>query len=92
MAEAVAIPSVSASIERRQDVIKMVHWTEQRLKELGAETTLRDLGSQPFPGGQSAPLPPAILGSLGNDPSKKTVLVYGHLGKWADKKLKLLLS
>lgn len=24
-------------------------------------------------------LPPVLFGKLGNDPSKKTVLVYGHL-------------
>lgn len=82
LAEAVEIPSVSASIERRQDIIKMVQWTEKRLKELGAKTSLRDLGSQTFPGGQTVALPPAILGSLGNDPNKKTVLVYGHLGSY----------
>lgn len=79
--EAVAIPSVSASFERRQDVIRMVTWTEQRLKALGVETSLRELGSQSFPDGRTAPLPPAILGTLGNDPKKKTVLVYGHLGE-----------
>lgn len=78
--EAVAIPSVSASIERRQDVIKMVQWTEKRLNELGVETSLRELGTQSFPNGQVVPLPPAILGTLGKDPTKKTVLVYGHLG------------
>lgn len=58
----------------------MVHWTKKRLNDLGAEIFLRELGSQTFPDGQTVPLPPAILGSLGNDPAKKTVLVYGHLG------------
>lgn len=28
--------------------------------------------------GQELDLPPALVGSLGNDPKKKTVLVYGH--------------
>ena len=32
-----------------------------------------------MPDGQVIPLPPIILGSLGNDPSKKTLCVYGHL-------------
>jgi nonspecific dipeptidase len=32
-----------------------------------------------LPDGGELPLPPALLGTLGKDPEKKTVLVYGHL-------------
>lgn len=32
-----------------------------------------------MPDGGELPLPPALLGTLGKDPKKKTVLVYGHL-------------
>lgn len=32
-----------------------------------------------LPSGEEIPLPPIILGSLGSDPSKKTVCIYGHL-------------
>lgn len=32
-----------------------------------------------MPDGQVIPLPPVILGSLGNDPKKETLCVYGHL-------------
>jgi len=28
--------------------------------------------------GQQLKLPPAILGRIGSDPKKKTVLIYGH--------------
>ncbi len=28
--------------------------------------------------GKELPLPPVILGKIGDDPKKKTVLVYGH--------------
>lgn len=34
---------------------------------------------QVLPDGGELPLPPALLGTLGQDPKKKTVLVYGHL-------------
>lgn len=29
--------------------------------------------------GKTVPLPPVLLGSLGNDPQKNTVCLYGHL-------------
>ncbi|KAJ8953997.1 hypothetical protein NQ318_004288 [Aromia moschata] len=34
---------------------------------------------QKLPDGSTIPLPPVLLGSLGDDPKKKTVLIYGHL-------------
>lgn len=34
---------------------------------------------QTLPDGKKIKLPPVILGSIGNDPSKKTVCIYGHL-------------
>ena len=36
-------------------------------------------GFQRFGDGEKIPLPPVLLGQLGDDPKKKTVLVYGHL-------------
>ena len=32
-----------------------------------------------MPDGAEIPLPPAVLGILGKDPKKKTVLIYGHI-------------
>ena len=55
----------------------MGHWLEKQLKALGVTTVLKDLGQQTLQG-QRLALPPAILGKLGNHPSKKTVLIYGH--------------
>uniref|UniRef100_T1J673 Peptidase M20 dimerisation domain-containing protein n=1 Tax=Strigamia maritima TaxID=126957 RepID=T1J673_STRMM len=72
--EAVAIKSVSADRECRPEIRKMVEWTAERLKILGATVKLEELGE--FEGLQ---LPPVLLGQLGNDPSKKTVCIYGHL-------------
>lgn len=57
----------------------MVEWTSKRLQNLGAHTELRDVGNQELYDGTVLPLPPILLGSLGNDPNKKTVLLYGHL-------------
>ncbi|XP_054275860.1 cytosolic non-specific dipeptidase [Macrosteles quadrilineatus] len=77
--EAVSIPSVSNDVGHRPDVVTMVKWTESRLKSLGASVELCDVGDQIMHDGQKVPLPPVILGSLGNDPAKPTVCLYGHL-------------
>ena len=55
----------------------MADWLNEQLKAVGVDTKLVDLGKQLLQE-QEIPLPPAILGSIGNDPSKKTVLLYGH--------------
>lgn len=55
----------------------MGHWLEKQLQALGVTTVLRDLGQQTLQG-QRLDLPPAILGKLGDDPKKTTVLIYGH--------------
>jgi Cys-Gly metallodipeptidase DUG1 len=47
------------------------------LKALNVETRLVDLGKHEMDG-QELPLPPAILGRIGHDRNKKTVLIYGH--------------
>ncbi|XP_018566615.1 cytosolic non-specific dipeptidase [Anoplophora glabripennis] len=77
--EAVAIQSVSAWAHKRDEVVKMVNWVSTRLQKLGAQTELRDVGLEELPDGSTIPLPPVLLGSLGSDPNKKTVLIYGHL-------------
>ncbi|KAF8869810.1 glutamate carboxypeptidase [Infundibulicybe gibba] len=77
LGEAVAIPSVSSDASHRGDVVKMAHWLNGQLKDLGVDTKLVDLGKHVMDG-QELDLPPAILGSIGNDPKKKTVLLYGH--------------
>ena len=79
MKEAVAIKSVSAWPDHRNEIIKMMKWAEVRLKNLGATTELADVGKQTLPDGNVIPLPPVLLGTLGSDSKKKTVLIYGHL-------------
>ena len=46
---------------------------------MGGVTELNDVGIQTLPDGTKLPLPPVMTGYLGNDPKKKTVLIYGHL-------------
>jgi len=46
------------------------------LKALGAHVEARPLGKQP--GKEHLELPPVIIGRYGEDPEKRTILVYGH--------------
>ncbi|OBZ66891.1 Cys-Gly metallodipeptidase dug1 [Grifola frondosa] len=77
LGQAVAIPSISGDGTHRQDVFKMGSWLEDQLKSLGVETKQVDLGKHTMDD-QELPLPPAILGRIGHDPKKTTILVYGH--------------
>eukprot|EP00096_Caligus_rogercresseyi_P012498 TRINITY_DN524_c1_g1_i1.p1 TRINITY_DN524_c1_g1~~TRINITY_DN524_c1_g1_i1.p1 ORF type:complete len:474 (-),score=170.24 TRINITY_DN524_c1_g1_i1:147-1568(-) len=77
--EAVRIQSVSASSASRPEVERMVRWTGQRLESLGASVEYVDLGKQSTSDGGDIPLPSVIMGTLGSDPNKKTLLIYGHL-------------
>lgn len=75
---AVAIPSISAEVERRPDVVKMSNYLKGQLQSLGAHIEARPLGKQPSK--PDIDLPPAIIGRYPSkkDPNKRTVLVYGH--------------
>ncbi|KAJ8294183.1 Cys-Gly metallodipeptidase dug1 [Rhodotorula toruloides] len=75
--EAVEIPSVSGDASYRPHVVRMGEWLRAELEKLGAEIRSVPLGKQVLDG-QELDLPPALVGSLGKDPKKKTVLVYGH--------------
>lgn len=77
--EAVAIKSVSGWPEARGEVIHMMEWMKTKLEAEGAQCELKDIGTQPMLDGTALPLPPVLIGHLGSDPKKKTVLVYGHL-------------
>ncbi|KAL5520720.1 hypothetical protein ACEPAF_2722 [Sanghuangporus sanghuang] len=77
LADAVAIPSVSGDASYRPDVFRMAEFLEKQLKSVGCEVRPVPLGKQVLDG-QEIDLPPALLASIGNDPSKKTILCYGH--------------
>ncbi|KAF2458529.1 hypothetical protein BDY21DRAFT_385070 [Lineolata rhizophorae] len=98
LSKAVAIPSVSAMDEHRPDVFKMGEFMASELRNLGAEVTLHPLGKQPHK--EHLELPPVVTARYGSDPSKRTVLVYGHYDVqpalmedgWATKPFKLTVD
>lgn len=77
--ESVEIPSVSGWSTHRPECIRQMHHTKTLLDSFGAKTRFVDIGMQKMRDGSEIPLPPIILGELGNDPKKKTLLVYGHM-------------
>ncbi|KAF7328057.1 CNDP dipeptidase [Mycena kentingensis (nom. inval.)] len=77
LSDAVAIPSISGDPAFRPHVHKMAAWLDAELKSLGVTTQFAELGTHVMDG-QTLQLPPAILGRIGEDPAKKTVLIYGH--------------
>ncbi|NXN72185.1 CNDP2 dipeptidase, partial [Himantopus himantopus] len=79
LAQWVAIQSVSAWPEKRAEIRRMMEVAAKDIERLGGTTQLMDIGKQTLPDGTEIPLPPIVLGTLGSDPHKKTVCVYGHL-------------
>ncbi|GAA5885989.1 hypothetical protein JCM6882_004224 [Rhodosporidiobolus microsporus] len=75
--EAVEIPSVSGDASYREHVHRMGAWLQKELEKLGAEIRSVPLGKHVLDG-QEVELPPVLLGGIGNDPAKKTILIYGH--------------
>ncbi|TCD67361.1 hypothetical protein EIP91_010205 [Steccherinum ochraceum] len=55
----------------------MAEWLDAQLNKYGVQTQKVALGKQEIEG-QTLDLPPAILGRIGGDPKKKTILIYGH--------------
>lgn len=57
----------------------MAKYIQNEAKTLSINLDLYDLGTQlDSSNGKEVELPPLLVGQYGNDPSKKTVLVYGH--------------
>jgi len=80
LAECVAIPGVSCETARRPEIVRTMEWTRAWCERLNATSTeLVDIGVQTLPDGGSIPLPPVLLAQFGEDPAKKTLVVYGHL-------------
>lgn len=55
----------------------MAVWLSNQLTKYGVKTQSIPLGTQVLDG-KTLELPPAIVGKIGDSPSKKTILVYGH--------------
>ena len=75
----VEIASVSGWATHRDECIRQMEVTDAMLKSYGAVTRFVDIGEQTMHDGTKLKLPPIILGQLGTDPAKKTLLVYGHM-------------
>ncbi|KAI9172901.1 hypothetical protein H9P43_007032 [Blastocladiella emersonii ATCC 22665] len=75
--EVVAIPSVSSDAAYRPKVFEMGAWLNKEMQRLGISTKLHHPGKHVMDG-QELELPPIVLGKLGEDPAKKTILIYGH--------------
>lgn len=56
---------MSCDAKYRDDCVRMVQWTQEKLKEVGASTELRDVGFQNIDG-KEIKLPPVLVGTLGN--------------------------
>ncbi|KAI9300675.1 hypothetical protein BJ944DRAFT_243983 [Cunninghamella echinulata] len=77
--KAVAIPSVSGDPSYRKDVFRMAEFLIKELEALGATVETRNPGKQDWQNtGLILDIPPVVLATLGNDPNKKTVLLYNH--------------
>ena len=55
----------------------MASFLETLLRQYSVETKAVDLGTHTMEG-QNLKLPPVVLGRIGNDKSKRTILIYGH--------------
>ncbi|KAF7358639.1 CNDP dipeptidase [Mycena sanguinolenta] len=77
LSEAVAIASISGDPAYRPRVLEMSNWLNKQLKAVGVITKQVDMGKH-IMDGQTLELPPVVLGRIGEDPKKKTVLIYGH--------------
>jgi Cys-Gly metallodipeptidase DUG1 len=55
----------------------MAKWVKTELEKFGVTAAAIPLGGQQIQD-QTLDLPPAIVGRIGEDPKKKTILIYGH--------------
>lgn len=79
LGKAVAIKSISSDASSRPEVVKMATFLKGELEAVGVSVKLADLGKEQVDGKDSdLDLPPVILGSIGNDKKKRTVLLYAH--------------
>jgi len=79
LGDAIEIKSVSAWPNVRDEIVKMVESVGDMVKAMGGSVEYCDVGMQTLPDGSKLKLPPVLMGHLGSDPNKKTLLIYGHL-------------
>lgn len=80
LGKAVKIPAVSGDESLRPMVVRKAHFLVGELQRIGfTDIQLKHLGTQPPPvEDENLQLPPVVLSRYGNDPKKKTIVVYGH--------------
>ncbi|XP_056142223.1 cytosolic non-specific dipeptidase [Lampris incognitus] len=75
----VEVESDSSDVLRRSDLHRMMEITAQKLRSLGGNVELVDIGEQELLDGQTLALPKVVTAQFGNDPDKTTVCIYGHV-------------
>uniref|UniRef100_A0A3P8P260 Peptidase M20 dimerisation domain-containing protein n=1 Tax=Astatotilapia calliptera TaxID=8154 RepID=A0A3P8P260_ASTCA len=75
----VAIESDSSNVQKRPELHRMMETVAQKLQLMGGTVQLVDIGEQELPDGQTLELPKVVTAQFGNDSSKHTVCIYGHV-------------
>nr|AGC52722.1 cytosolic non-specific dipeptidase 2 [Spirometra erinaceieuropaei] len=83
----VAIQSISSELDHRYDVLKALRWCALKFQKLGFSIRYRIVGPEnvyvgdklPLHSDEQAELPYVVCAEYGNDPTKRTVLIYGHV-------------
>lgn len=82
LAEAVAIKSVSARSDTRNEVVRMAEWIVGQIGSKCKESKvwLEEIeGTETFSDGTTQKYPPLVFAEIGSiDPKKKTLLIYAH--------------
>ncbi|KAJ8288341.1 hypothetical protein COCON_G00010000 [Conger conger] len=77
--EWVAVESDSSNVLKRPDLDRMMNITAEKLKAMGGNVEMVDIGLQELPSGATIPLPKVVTAQFGSDATKHTVCVYGHV-------------
>lgn len=75
----VAIESDSSNVLKRAELHRMMDMTAEKLRNMGGNVEMVDIGEQELPNGQTLTLPKVVTAQFGNDSHKHTVCVYGHV-------------
>ncbi|XP_051999855.1 cytosolic non-specific dipeptidase [Xyrauchen texanus] len=75
----VAVESDSSDVTKRSDLHRMMDMTAEKLRLIGGHVEMVDIGLQTLTNGSTIALPKVVTAQFGNDSSKYTVCVYGHV-------------
>ncbi|XP_051576176.1 cytosolic non-specific dipeptidase [Myxocyprinus asiaticus] len=75
----VAVESDSSDVTKRTDLHRMMDMTAEKLGLIGGRVEMVDIGTQTLTNGSTIALPKVVTAQFGNDSSKYTVCVYGHV-------------